>query len=422
MTNRLLKAVPWVLLVAVETGPIAQGSEIAPLSALREAGLAQYWRAELPLEGDDWPTAAYLIEGDLYVTTRLGDLHAVDGDVGLVRWVHRVGARDGRVFRPTLLSTYDGRRAVVATHSQGAYVFERDRGDVLAVIPDWWPAGSAAVGDAFSLYVGSNDGSIHAVQWYNPVHGQPLRSWKLVAGGPVTSMPGLVGGVLYFASQGGGVFACTANWDKMLKWHYFTEAAVVADLLVHESGVYVASLDRSLYRLDLTYGTPLWRIRLPEPLRDPPIFSQRTVYQHCPGAGLYAIDVDTSEILWVRPEGIAFASRRGDRTCIVLGYNRIGVLDSTSGEIQQVIPIPADSLVTANPGGLTLYVITRDGEVGCYTSSEVRHLRADDLLKGLTPRGAGEAGSAESGQEPTDRIEDTSETDLDDPLRSQSDR
>ena len=405
--------------IGLQTG--AHGEEIAPYGALREAGLTQYWRAEMPFERGDSAVSTHLLEENLYVATRMGDLYAVDPGVGLVRWVHRVAERGKRVFKPSHLFTVDGRAAVLVAHSEGAYVYDRDSGAVLAAIPGMWPAGSGAVGDTHSLYVGSSDGFIYAVRWYNPKHGKPLHTWRVLGGGPVTSTPALIDNVLYFASQGGTVFACTADWNKNLQWKHSTEAAIVADLYVDDSGVYVAGLDRSLYRLDVTSGALLWRYRFPQPLRETPVVSQRTVYQYCRGAGLYAIDVDTGEMLWTNLAATAFVSRRADRTCVRMGDEHVALLDSASGRVRHLIPIPVKSVVAANPDGLTFYVVTPDGDVVCFTSDDVRHLRADDILKGLTPPGGtGPSGTDEGESDAAENVGGA--TDLDDPLRSGTDR
>ena len=399
----------------------AGGEEIAPHGVLRKAGLAQYWRTEMPFDRGDSAVSAYLLEDSLYVVTRMGDLHAVDPNVGLVRWVHRVAGRGKRVFKPSHLFTVDGRAAVLVAHSEGAYVYDRGSGAVLAEIPEMWPAGSGAVGDSSSLYAGSSDGFIYAVQWYNPTHDKPLRTWKVLGGGPVTSMPVLINNVLYFASQSGSVFAFTADWNKNLHWKYSTEAAIVADLYVDESGVYVAGLDRSLYRLDVSSGAVLWRYRFPQPLREAPIVSQRTVYQHCRGTGLYAIDVDTSELLWTQSAATALVSRRADRTCVRMGDEHVALLDSTGGQVRHVIPIAVKSVVAANPDGLPFYVVTPDGDVACFAADDVRHLRADDILKGLTPPGRAEPPGTDEGEAgPAEGREGAA--DLDDPLRSGTDR
>lgn len=402
----------------------AQGEEIASPNALRQAGLMSYWQAELPLKRGDSVDAVCLLDESLYVATRLGDLHAVDPGVGLLRWAHNVAAQGRRVFKPSHLSTVEGRAAVLVAHAEGAYVYARDTGAVLAEIPELWTAGSGAVGDARSFYVGSIDGHIYAVRWYDPIHRKPIRTWKLLGGGPVTSTPVLIDNVLYFASQNGRVYACTADWNKDLQWPPFaTEAAIVADLYVDESGVYVASLDRSLYRLDVTTGALLWRHRFPHPLRDAPIVSQRTVYQYCRGAGLYAIDVDTHELLWTQPSATAFVSRRAERTCVLLEDDRIAVLDSTSGKMRSVVPLLSRSVVAANPQGLAFYIVTQDGEMACFTTDDMRHLRAEDLLKGLTSPGATTPPEADADSADTaEKVEGAADVDLDDPLRSGSDR
>ncbi|MCK4658215.1 MAG: PQQ-binding-like beta-propeller repeat protein [Phycisphaerae bacterium] len=403
----------------------AEGEAIAEDNALRQAGLTCYWEAKLPFQRGDSAVSAHLLDDTLYVSTRLGDLHAVDSQVGLLRWAHSVARRGRRVFKPFHLHTAQGKGAVLAAHSDGAYVYNRHSGEVLAKMSGMWPAGSAAVGNSLLLFAGSSDGHLYAVRWHDPVNGVPIRIWKVLGGGPVTSAPLLIDDVVYFASQGGTVFACTADWHKTLKWYHATEAAVVADLYADESGVYVAGLDRSLYRLDLNTGRQIWRYRLPQALRDAPITSQRTVYQHCKGCGLYAIDVDTGELLWSQADATAFVSRRADRTCVALGDDRVALLDSSTAKVQSVIPLSSKCLAAPNPDSLTFYLVTPGGRVGCFASSDVRHLRVDDILKGLTPPGEGDSTEEEEENKESGadhKTANNAEPDMDDPLRSGWDR
>ena len=117
----------------------------------------------------------------------------------------------------------------------------------------------------------------------------------------------------------------------------------------------------------------------------------------------------------------ARVSRRADRTSVRMGDEHVALLDSASGRVRHAIPIPVRSVVAANPDGLTFYVVTPDGDVACFTSDDVRHLRTDDILKGLTPPGGTGPSGTDEGE--SDAAEDVGgATDLDDPLRSGTDR
>ena len=411
------------LWAAVSAVPAFGADEVVPDVALRKAGLTQYWQERLPLRRGDSVIALHLLDDSLYALTRLGDVHALDPAVGSWRWMHSVGEEGRPVFRPTHLTTADGQAAVLITRPGGAQISLRGSGEVLAEVSGLWTAGSRAVGDAESLYVGSGDGRIQAVKWYDPMHRQAVRTWSVHVGGPVTVTPILVNQTLYFASQSGKVYACTADWNKTLRWEFAAEAAIAADFVVDESGVYVASLDRSLYRLDATTGSLLWRHRFAQPLQQAPIVCEQTVYQVVPGAGLAALDVESHEVRWTDPAGVAFVSRQADRTCVLLTDDRLAVVESATGKTRETVPLPPHATLTANPHDLGVYLATEDGAVVCFMPRDVRHLRADDVRRGLAaPSTTQPARGGEAETQPADAPGRKPDVDLNDPLRSPSDR
>ena len=133
-----------------------------------------------------------------------------------------------------------------------------------------FPAGSSAVAYNNSLLIGSSNGKFYSLLFNHPRLKEPIKRWEVLAGGPVTAAPLLYDrGWLLFASQTGRIFSCGAS-DKRLNWSYNTGGPILAGPTVDPTGVYVASMDRSLYKLHRTTGTPRLRPKSALPSTAPP--------------------------------------------------------------------------------------------------------------------------------------------------------
>src|SRR3972149_1862777 len=134
--------------------------------------------------------------------------------------------------------------------------------------------------------MGGADGKFYSLKVDPRLPGRPIKRWEVRAGGPVTATPVLYDhDTLLFASQGGSVFSCLAG-DKTLRWSFRTGGAINGDPAVDDSGIYVVSTDRSLYKLHGGIGTVLWRARFPRPLTEGPTVAGPMVYQYCPDHGV----------------------------------------------------------------------------------------------------------------------------------------
>ena len=106
----------------------------------------------------------------------------------------------------------------------------------------------AVAGD--TVYVGSQDGGLYAIQT-----DAPKMRWRFRTGDAVFSSPVVDSGVVYFGSSDHNVYAIGTDGKKI--WNYKTGDAVNGRLLF-ANGVVYANSD-ALYALDAAKGTPVWR-------------------------------------------------------------------------------------------------------------------------------------------------------------------
>jgi outer membrane protein assembly factor BamB len=221
-----------------------------------------------------------------------------------------------------------------AVFADGVVYFGSDDGNVYAVAAadgrQLWKrktGGPVAATPAIAggmLYIGSYDGKFYALDMHT---GAP--QWKFTTGGErrfeakglhgmqpknqtiadpydvYLSSPVLGGGVVYFGSGDGNVYALDATSGD-LKWKFRTGDVVHASPAYADGVVFFGSWDSYFYAVDARTGVEKWRFHGGE---DPVIHNQvgfqsspavvnGVVYTGCRDSNLYAIDAATGKEKW----------------------------------------------------------------------------------------------------------------------------
>jgi eukaryotic-like serine/threonine-protein kinase len=177
------------------------------------------------------------------------------------------------------------------------------------------------------VYFGSYDGTFYAlnaasgaVRWKFATGGERRFSARHLHGADPAaevmpdpfdfflSSPTVTGGVVYFGSGDGNVYALDAG-SGALRWKFHTGNVVHASPAVANNTVYVGSWDSYFYALDAASGKQRWRFKTGE---DPKINNQvgiqssavvadGVVYFGCRDSNLYALDAASGARLWSYP-------------------------------------------------------------------------------------------------------------------------
>jgi len=366
-----------VSLVGCAAGP--GGARLVSASQLQAAGYFKYWDAELPLRHKDSVVGAWLLDDNLYLASRMGDLYCLSGEQGLLRWARTLSKEDYTIHPPRHVRTPAGDGPTLVTTTSRTYVLDRYSGeDVFAFTPEFSPGGPA-LADGGRLYMGSLDGRFYSIFWKHPFETGPILNWELETGTAITTAPVLFGeNQLVFATHGGSVVSCGAL-RKTAHWIARTEAAVVADPQVDETGVYVACTDRSLYRFDRLSGAERWRHRFPSPLTQAPALSQFTCYQACEKSGLVAIDVDSGKPKWTRSDGLAFVAAGRGQTAIQTRHGTIEVVDPQTGETIHWFDQRGHGLAVRNTRDDRVILVSADGRVICARQETTPYLKIQQV-------------------------------------------
>jgi outer membrane protein assembly factor BamB len=187
-------------------------------------------------------------------------------------------------------------------------------------------ASSAAVA-AGRVYFGSYDGIFYALDAANGA-----LQWKFTTGGErrfsarhlhgadpaaevmpdpfdfFLSSPTVAGGLVYFGSGDGSVYALDAG-SGALRWKFHTGNVVHASPAVANGTVYVGSWDSYFYALDAASGKQRWRFKTGEDaainnqvgIQSSAVVADGVVYFGCRDSNLYALDAASGERLWSYP-------------------------------------------------------------------------------------------------------------------------
>jgi outer membrane protein assembly factor BamB len=136
-------------------------------------------------------------------------------------------------------------------------------------------------------------------------------------------------------------------------------------LLTDYFGIYVASLDQSLYAFDIADGFRFWRVRSSAPITVQHTLHEGMVYASTRDQGLMAIDASSGDIVWNNPEISGWVTTVVDDAELIVfsGFEMLAI-DKDRGDIiarttlNGISGVRTDAQVDGN-----IYIITLDGGV-----------------------------------------------------------
>jgi len=371
---------PTLLLGVLAFAAPASAAPFATQTELQQAGFRLHWEANLPLSDGDSIGDGYLVDDVLYVTTDLGRLFAVTSESGLIRWAHVVTEPDYRIFPPSHMVTEDDNSPVIVPTATRTLIYDRYTGELIQrYTPKYANAGPVVAGDNIVLS-GSIVPRVTALRVGLSNNAQTLLLWEVSTDAPVTTRPLLINNSdVVFATRGGTVYRC-AGVDKELRFATDVGGPIVSDPVFDATGIYVASIDRSLYKLDRGNGRILWRVRFQEPLRTGPIVLDGLVYQYSPKEGMTAVEADSGEVRWRRPECIRFVSRSKAGVTMWTADGNLAVIDPETGEAVTGITTLDVHGVVSNTQNDAAFLLGRDGTINALRLGDIPYLKRQEIL------------------------------------------
>jgi outer membrane protein assembly factor BamB len=156
---------------------------------------------------------------------------------------------------------------------------------------------SAAIADG-TVYVGSMDGRLHAVDLATG-----KMRWQYQTAGPVEeSSPAVREGVVYVGDVNGVFHAVDAGTGRP-RWTFKTDAEIRSSPNWEGERIYFGSYDQHLYCLSAVTGALIWKYRTEGPVHATPAIDRGIVYVSGCDEQLHAIDAATGRQLYALPLG-----------------------------------------------------------------------------------------------------------------------
>jgi len=158
---------------------------------------------------------------------------------------------------------------------------------------------SPAVDDS-TLYIGSNDSCLYALNKFNG-----SLKWKFRTGGQIKSRPLLLNGYVIFNATDGLIYSVnkkngqvrwqfTTNGEKELDmWDYYLSSPVHAD-----SKVFVGSGDGNIYAIEPNSGELVWKFATEGIVHATPKIHNNNVYVGSFDGYFYALNADNGDLAW----------------------------------------------------------------------------------------------------------------------------
>jgi outer membrane protein assembly factor BamB len=366
----LALAAGWPALPAQAARPI---DALVPQQLAQRYGLIRAWTARIELDPSRGRlTHLALDSGLLLAQTDQGAVHVLDAETRRSLWVARVGRAGKTTTAPAANKQY-----VAATNGGMLYLFERETGrklweKKLASVPSAGPAigrgrvyvplGTGVL-TTFRLPTGHTDES-PAEQTFKDY---PLnyRGTGLADAPPVVTR-----GSVFWGTDAGNIYA--VNPDNLkAQFRVKTRAAVTARVTFRVPYVYACSRDGFVYCIRDEKGHIRWRFSVGNPIVNQPMVTGDGVYVIPEIGGLYKLDPDTGDEIWLAPGADQFIAASPTRLYTADQAGRMLVFDSRTGGRIGWLPTESSALKVFNRENDRVYLATATGLIQCLRETQL---------------------------------------------------
>jgi outer membrane protein assembly factor BamB len=340
MSRRLALAIIAIGLAAAPSAPAQlafTSSTLPSRTALGRVGLEKNWYTVAPL-GDvtERVLRISLAEGDLFVQTNRGLVHAYDAESGRLKWTHRLGYATAAANPVSVNSD-----RVFVTNSKELHCLDRATGtEVWQVRLDDHPSSPTAA-DEETVVVGLSNGKVSAYSIRDHSKDKPkagysaatnLFNWK--TNGKVTGRPIPADKVVAFASQDGRVYSARIDPPTLL-FRFLAGGPVVASMGTLDTRTLLApSMDYNLYALDLFTARTKWIYAAGAPIDQQPLVAGDDIFVINQRGVLASVNAATGQAHWrLDPGPGQLVSVGRDRVYVVTPDHELEIVDRHSGRL-----------------------------------------------------------------------------------------
>jgi len=299
---------------------------------------ARTWTVDLGMRGAN-PTDVFLFDGVIIVYGDDNTAHVVNRQSGRLMYIHSLPTRAGTMHSPGIvgdLIIYPATSAIKCYSVKTGQLVRQYQ------VPFAIRTGVTGLNNFYYLSADyPNGGRLVALDVHRT---DTLPRWEIMTTASIRANPVLYQGSLFFAAQDGTVRAVSEErgmlWqsDDYYDGAFKASGAIVANIRVDESAVYVASADSKLYALNRGNGKIKWQYFTGVPLDEAPFTTNDTCYIHVKGQGLIAIGKLEGDYnrkpKWISAESTKFLADDDKYTYVLLDSNQVAALEKATGQIK----------------------------------------------------------------------------------------
>jgi len=140
-------------------------------------------------------------------------------------------------------------------------------------------------------FVGSDDGYLYAINIMSN-----RMTWRVDTDAPVRTTPFITRDNIYFGNEYGD-FLCI-DFSGHIKWRFKTKKAITSSPIVDNGMVFFASLDSTIYALDMKSGWVVWRFRMEKGSISSPCKFENSLVLGSADNHIYCIDAGNGKEIW----------------------------------------------------------------------------------------------------------------------------
>jgi outer membrane protein assembly factor BamB len=295
-------------------------------------------------------------------------VYAVQGSNGVERWRFPVKPDAKKIFYAAPTLTPDG-QLIVGGYDHILYSLSPSDGSInwtFEKAKDRW-IGSAAVGNNM-IFAPSADFNLYALNMKGELQ------WSFTAGAAFWSQPVVDGKKVYAASLDHTVYALNIETGKLI-WSSKLDGGILGPLSLGENGtLYAGTLANSVYALDSANGKTLWQHSLSSWVWSGPVLGAGNVYTGDAAGMVVSLQADSGKENWVaQPDGAVLGSPLVLTDLIVFGTESgsLVALDNTgktvwtkaiTGKLYSTPVLVGDLILVApEKGDVTLIALDQTG-------------------------------------------------------------
>jgi outer membrane protein assembly factor BamB len=381
-----LRLVPVLgILCALAVGPIGGGRVEAQVlrftmpseRELARVGLERLWWSQATINpARDKVTHITVDEHNLYVQSSAGMVTCFDAETGAKLWDAQLGRADSGTYPVTSNDEF-------ALVLGGPVLFAVDKfsGESLWRIRlPTTPSAQPSVDDS-RIYVPTGDGSVYALSLRQigvlfeesrlPEWSGEAVEWRYQTGQEITTSPISTGRVVNFASIDKSLYSVQVETRKLL-WQFETDAPIAAPLVRSGRSLYLASRDFNFYCLDAENGAVKWQFVSGLPINDSPRVIGEHVFLMPARGGMYCLDAVHGTSLWQQPKLTQFVAATPETVYATDRVGNLVLVDRGDGAIVGALPMRnftkryendrTDRIYMATQGGMILALRERGRE------------------------------------------------------------